>query len=757
MGWAVIEQFDLVRGEWLPLRRQDDGALEIVGIERALTKAVAFTDLVVESPTQVPALLRQVLLPIVADSLGLPADRAEWQRRFEAGGFDEDECNRIRTYLAEHGGRLQAFGDTPFAQVGGLEAVSGETKGAGLLVATESTGNNVPLFSARTEAEPPALTPAEAMRWVVHAHCWDTAAIKTGAKGDGRVKAGKTTGNPTGPLGQLGVLVPVGRTLYETLLLNLPIGSKAMLGTPHWRGSPPGPGWNPAGDPEGLLTLWTWQSRRIRLIPEQTPQGVRVRRVIVAAGDRLREIPEWEPHTAWKYDKPVAKSKVADRKPRRHVPGKAIWRGMEALLAVHQSDLEGGSVETSTLLRQAADLRALGALPQEYPLRVEAFGVVYGNQSAVIDDVYHDMMPLPTAALQADTEMYGVLVEMTGQAEKLFRAVNRLSAGLRRVSGLDPIPWDKGQRPGEQLLHLLDPVIRRVLGHMAGLDDEQLEKVLLAWEQVAYRITREIAGTLFAAIPESVFGPRQSADEDGTEKNIGLGQAEWRLRRDLALALPRYGDKRAWFGDFPQASSSRRDEMPRMYWDRVKADGTWREDAWTKRPAGPPPGEDLAALRAGIGRRYGEVPKMWPHYASEINDDLARAGRASEEQEAEHAALALYGMHQQSKAISMHRPGLRLGEALLVLRDHDRFTAKAIDDRVEAAATTTTQKALLMRLRGLIDLLRTIDQPLDYSHLMDLVHRWRYEDGRRAARRQWAVDYQVWKRKPSEEQGQTEV
>ncbi|MEU8271727.1 type I-E CRISPR-associated protein Cse1/CasA [Sphaerisporangium sp. NPDC049002] len=534
-----MNQFDLASDGWLPLRRRDDGALLEVGIERALAEANTFTELVVELATQVPALLRQVLLPIVADAVGLPADRAEWLKRFEAGAFDETERDQIQKYLAEHGPRFHAFGDTPFAQAGELEAVSGETKGAGLLVATEFTGNNVPLFGSRTEAEPPALTAAEAMQWLVHAHCWDTAAIKTGAKGDGKVKAGKTTGNPTGPLGQLGVLVPTGRTLYETLLLNLPIGPRGALGTPHWRRPPAGPGWDPDGYPDGFLGLWTWQSRRIRLIPEQTAQGVRVRRVIVAAGDRMRELPEWEPHTAWKYDKPVGKSKAADRKPRRHVQGKAIWRGLEALLAVHQSDLESGSVETSSLLRQAADLRSDGTLPEDYPLRVEAFGITYGTQSAVFDDVYHDLIPLPVNALQADAEVYGVLVEMTSQAERLSRALNHLSADLRRAAGLDPIPWDKGQRPGEQLLHLLDPVVRRVLGHASGLDDQRLDAVLLAWEQVAYRITREVADTVFAGVPESVFAGRRAAGEAESGSPPGLGDAERRLRRNLSTILQR--------------------------------------------------------------------------------------------------------------------------------------------------------------------------------------------------------------------------
>src|SRR4051794_12952503 len=62
---ALMGQFDLVRDGWLPLRRRSDGGLLEVGIEQALIEADAFAELVVELPTQVPALLRQVLLPIV--------------------------------------------------------------------------------------------------------------------------------------------------------------------------------------------------------------------------------------------------------------------------------------------------------------------------------------------------------------------------------------------------------------------------------------------------------------------------------------------------------------------------------------------------------------------------------------------------------------------------------------------------------------------------------------------------------------------
>ncbi|MFD0685951.1 type I-E CRISPR-associated protein Cse2/CasB [Actinomadura fibrosa] len=188
--------------------------------------------------------------------------------------------------------------------------------------------------------------------------------------------------------------------------------------------------------------------------------------------------------------------------------------------------------------------------------------------------------------------------------------------------------------------------------------------------------------------------------------------------------------------------------MTQRYWNRVDTNGDWlARNPRGGRLFGRPPGEDLSALRAGLGRGAGEVPHMWRFYTCPVDDQLAQHDRVSVEQQAEHAALALYGLHQQSKTTSMHKPKESLGKALYRLRASGRFSAQAVDARVNAAATTTNPAALLMRLRGLVDQLRVINQPLDYDGLMQLIHDWYYEDGRRRARRRLAVEYQVWAHK----------
>ncbi|MEV6977063.1 type I-E CRISPR-associated protein Cse2/CasB [Kitasatospora sp. NPDC093806] len=185
----------------------------------------------------------------------------------------------------------------------------------------------------------------------------------------------------------------------------------------------------------------------------------------------------------------------------------------------------------------------------------------------------------------------------------------------------------------------------------------------------------------------------------------------------------------------------------RRYWDDFTApDHTWRTDPRTKQLRRPP-GEDLAAMRSGLGRPAMDSPRMWPLYSCDVDDRLALRDEVSDEQKAEHAALALYGLHQQSQATPMHRRGVKLGEALRALRRSGKFSEEALDTRVAQLAGATSVSALLVHLRGLITQLRTVGQPLDYNHLMADIQAWHHTDRRPQVRLKWAVGYQAWKDK----------
>ncbi|WP_194918119.1 type I-E CRISPR-associated protein Cse1/CasA [Catenulispora rubra] len=588
-------EFSLVDEPWIPVLR--GGERVRVGIRQALLEARSITDLAPDAPIQEPAILRQVLLPVVWAALGPCRDDDEWAVRFGQDGFTASEQLRIEAYLTAHRPRFDLFSaDTPFAQTPGLRALNGRTKSVALLMADVPSGNNVPLFAAATEATRVELTPAQAACWLVSTQCWDTAAIKTGAVGDEKAKGGKTTGNHTGPLGRLGLAYPAGLDLYQTLVLNSPVlASDFVDDAPAWELPPPDAGWG-TRPVNGILDLVTWPARRIRLFPEASGDGVRVARVVVAAGDRMKEVPDFEPHTLWRHG---AGAKA--RRPRWHRPGQPAWEGMAALLAVGGADGTSGThgtrdethadnapahtdsartrddsppargssppppdtsphprgdsapagidsagtrdatarardgFTTSSLLTQLARLHAHGAVAADYPLRVRTVAVAYGVQSAIIEDVAADQISIPVAALAPDGRARVHLLEVAEQAERLARATDRLAADLRRASGGEPVPWENGEHAGERLLYELDPLVRRVLtGLQHHTADQQSVSVGIAtWQQAARATTLRVGTQLLHATPPRTFGGR----EVGGRRYRGA-TAEAAFRREINRTLP---------------------------------------------------------------------------------------------------------------------------------------------------------------------------------------------------------------------------
>lgn len=173
----------------------------------------------------------------------------------------------------------------------------------------------------------------------------------------------------------------------------------------------------------------------------------------------------------------------------------------------------------------------------------------------------------------------------------------------------------------------------------------------------------------------------------------------------------------------------------RHYWERhTDGDGRWRPGVEG------PPGEDLAALRRGIGREAGSVPPMWRFYTT-----LAGDGRISRALHAEHIALTLFAVHQQSRPLPAHRAGVGLGSAVRELHDSGKFSGEAVDRRFAAAATATSIAELSVHLRGLIAQLHTLrpGPGLDYTLLFHDLRDWQRTERLAVVRRQWGSQYFV--------------
>lgn len=153
----------------------------------------------------------------------------------------------------------------------------------------------------------------------------------------------------------------------------------------------------------------------------------------------------------------------------------------------------------------------------------------------------------------------------------------------------------------------------------------------------------------------------------------------------------------------------------------------------------------LATLRSGVGRAPGDVSGLWRHYRVVVPDKVAAFGDIHPDLAAEHVALTLFAVHQQSQSARMHQNGSPLGTSLRALRAAAfKDNPDALDRRVNAAAATDSVNELAVHLRGLVKLLRDQQIPLDYTTLVRDLADWHYQDARSRVRRRWGAQYYVW-------------
>lgn len=430
-------RFSLLTAPWIPVRWQDGRAGE-VAIREAFDRSDEIRELDGELPTQVFAvtrLLLAILSRVGADDL----DPDAWVRWWRDGLPLDD----IRDYLDEFADRFDLFDpERPFFQVAGLHTTSGEVKDAAPLIM--DLPSNKRLFTARAGEAAEQLSFAEAARWLVNAQAFDPSGIKSGAVGDARVKGGK--GYPLGIAwsGLLGGVLTEGSSLRETLLLNL-----VPAGTPYLDVDPDHdlPPWEDAvADgaaersglrPTGPVRLFTWQSRRIRLVPRD---GVVVG-CLVANGDALtpQNRQRHEPMSAWRYSDPQSKRLgTVVYMPREHRRERAFWRGVAGLLPTLAAADGQGPAPTlpPAIVSWTGVLENRRVLEPGARLRLRAIGVVYGSNNSVVDDVIDDRVTVSVALLGSRSPQLAAEAQnAVTVADEGVRALRRLAENLARAAG----------------------------------------------------------------------------------------------------------------------------------------------------------------------------------------------------------------------------------------------------------------------------------------------------------------------------------
>ncbi|MEW2131035.1 type I-E CRISPR-associated protein Cse2/CasB [Streptomyces sp. NPDC005435] len=223
-------------------------------------------------------------------------------------------------------------------------------------------------------------------------------------------------------------------------------------------------------------------------------------------------------------------------------------------------------------------------------------------------------------------------------------------------------------------------------------------------------------------------------------RQAGIGLDYTRLHRDLCDWLtPRHGRVlRAWGLQFTKPADANGQGIPGA---KKVQPGFW--DGFD--PAGADAGADLAALRAGLGEEAGTVPAMWGFYRTTMGSDLRVRGALTRALTAEHAALSLFGLHQQGRRQSVHTPGVSPGAACrLLLAQGDGVGQAALEERLGILLTSADAGELAHHLRSLVPLLRKAGIGLDYDLLRRALRNWddpQRPDAQPGLRSMWDRDF----------------
>ncbi|MEU8124933.1 type I-E CRISPR-associated protein Cse1/CasA [Spirillospora sp. NPDC049024] len=536
--------FDLIREPWLPTLRAD-GTEDQLSLLDVFAQAGDVRRLVGDVPTQEFALLR-LLLAVLHDAVNGPVDLMHWQQLWDEG-LPVDGPAGIAAYLDRHRHRFDLLhSETPFFQTAGLRTAKNEVASLDRLVADVPNGSQFFTMRARGVER---LSFAEAARWVVHAHAFDTSGIKTGAVGDPRAKGGKVYPLGVGWAGNLGGVFVEGANLRETLLLNLIAFDSDNLrvdpeqDSPAWRHPTPGPTeMDPlelSRRPAGVRDLYTWQSRRIRLVFDDTG----IHGVVLGYGDPLspRNQHLREPMTSWRRS-PAQEKKHGLAQvylPREHDPSQGAWRGLGALVAGRapgaEQRKEAAAIVRPRILDWVSRLTVEGDFPVDFLVRARLVGAQYGTQQSVIDEVIDDAVAMPVVLLhQRDTRLGQAAIDAVGDADNAVNVLGDLAADLARAVGAAPEP--ARTRAMRQGYGMLDGPFRTWLAALRPQEPPQPQRE--AWQDEARAIVTQLGAQEVTDAGDGAWEGRVVQTGKGQELWLTSARADATFQYRLRKALP---------------------------------------------------------------------------------------------------------------------------------------------------------------------------------------------------------------------------
>ena len=737
--------FNLLDERWIRVMTPDCAVRE-VSLKEALTQAHTFSALAGELPTQDMALLRILLVVLHAvfyrvDETGQPRALEDiddaldrWDALWNLGYFPE---KAICDYLEKYRERFYLFHpERPFWQVKEAD-IGTEFTAAKLNGAISESSNKVRLFSTRAGKPKEVLTYPEAARWLIYLNGYDDTSAKPKQKGLPSPGAGW--------LGKLGLIAAKGQNLFETLMLNFVMVDQKQERL--WKSCKPiweldEPRTKERCEipiPEDQAQLLTLQSRRLLLIRDQ--RGVTGYKLL--GGDFFTKVNAFaEQMTLWTHVEGKSGQPPFDQ-PRRHDPSKQIWREFSSIAALDSDAPKAGVVRW--LARLASDK----ILPPDALARFSFAAAQYGDKDFFVADVFSDALSFHVELLsEAGKSWNQVIQDEIKLTAAVANKLGELGMNLEKAaggSGEKLSAWIK-----TQFYYRIDVPFRAFLEEIDPEDDgEKMDERRKRWSREEKHIVRILSDEVVSQTDQTAFVGRTIKEK---WKNKDEGEEE-----NHYYNVPEACN---WFeGSIQKLLGKLKEEGIMEMTDECRAVGNYVESKLNEYSRNANEGyvrAHLAQLRRGIGRIPGDAPEIWGILFADMPEEMmSRNDKPTKEEWAVYTALTLYALHQQGNDIqkeNMYRQNFRLGLSVAGLVKDEKKDRERIAGRFNAFATANDMQEAAYYLRGLIQLLRAANIPLDYVRLAQELYRFQDPDEAPKVRLAWGQDFYRMKKSETKEE-----
>lgn len=440
----------------------------------------------------------------------------KWIQNISSGG--SEQLYFVQDYLKKYQDHFNLFdAERPFMQVADLHTSKGEVKPVSRLVLDSESE----YFSMRAEQALTSLSYAEAARYLVTVQAYDYSGIKSGAVGDPRVKGGRGYPIGVGWYGTTGKIIIHGENLIETLLycidyeqlLNVEkVKGKshriALQDKPVWERELPdtaAPRAYKGGDPTkykdepapaaGMCEILTWQSRRVRLFPENG----RVTGVLVSNGDKWLDRNTYtDPLTAYRFSKNQSTQTHYIWMPQTHSAERTLWRGADALLTRLSSQEKQN--KPATVIRQISSGKYFSP---DTKTKIQLVGMVYGTQSSIVEETIDESVTLELGILtEQGAEISAMVRDNIQLTMDAAIALGQYTGNLLRAAGKE---YEFRPSVTESILHRMEDEFRSWLADLSVSDDVSAQAA--KWQSKVRRILEGEADQLaVSAGPKAAIG-----------------------------------------------------------------------------------------------------------------------------------------------------------------------------------------------------------------------------------------------------------